>query len=169
MRFAGITVRSNTLLWAAVVLLTLLMQWVALFYQHVLGYYPCLVCVHVRLWVAAMLLIGIVGLLTRNSRPAQIGVWLLLLAATAGFAERCWHTFAVERGWIVGSCEFELGMPAWFAVDQWMPWAFQPGGACGYTPEMLFGVTMAETLLAVAAVSMALALVGLMRLLRHGL
>lgn len=166
MQIAGRTLHTNTLLWMIFILSTLFMEWVALFYQHVLSYYPCLVCVHVRLWVAGMLLAALLGLFTRASRRLQLLSWALLLAATAGFAERSWHTYAVERGWYVGSCEFELGMPAWFAVDRWMPWAFQPGGACGYTPEMLFGITMAQALLVVAAVSVALALTGLVRCVR---
>jgi len=163
MRIAGKTLRSNTLLWSLIILLTAFMLWVALFYQHVLQYYPCLVCVHVRLWVTAMLLIGVLGLLSRQRRRLQRVLWILQLGATAGFAERCWHTYAVERGWYVGSCEFELGMPPWFAVDQWLPWAFQPGGACGYTPEMLLGVTMAEALLVTAVMMLVLGAVGLVR------
>lgn len=169
MQPAGRKPDTNTVLWVVVILATAVMQWVALFYQHALGYYPCLVCVHVRLWVTAMLLAGLLGLFTRKSRPMQIAAWSLLLVATVGFAERCWHTFAVEQGWVVASCEFELQMPSWFAVDQWMPWAFQPGGACGSTPEMLSGVSMAEALLVAAVLAFGVALGGLIRLLRHGL
>jgi disulfide bond formation protein DsbB len=40
-------------------------------------------------------------------------------------------------------------MPDWFAVDRWMPWLFEVRNLCSFTPEMLFGFSMAETLMAV--------------------
>ncbi|MFC6670264.1 hypothetical protein [Marinobacterium aestuariivivens] len=40
----------------------------------------------------------------------------------------------------------DSGLPAWFAPDQWWPWMFEIWEPCGYTPEMPFGITMAEAL-----------------------
>jgi Disulfide bond formation protein DsbB. len=42
-------------------------------------------------------------------------------------------------------------MPDWFAVDRWMPWLFEVRNLCSFTPEMLFGLSMAETLMGVGA------------------
>ncbi|HEY9052592.1 MAG TPA: disulfide bond formation protein B, partial [Gammaproteobacteria bacterium] len=47
----------------------------------------------------------------------------------------------------------------WFAIDKWFPQVFGVWTSCGYTPELLFGITMAEGLL---IISMVLALISLM-------
>jgi len=54
-------------------------------------------------------------------------------------------------------------MPDWFAVDQWFPSLFEVRNLCSYTPDMLFGTSMAEGLLLIALptalISLALAFV----------
>jgi disulfide bond formation protein DsbB len=40
----------------------------------------------------------------------------------------------------------DSGLPGWFALDVWFPKLFKVWEPCGYTPELLFGVTMAEGL-----------------------
>jgi disulfide bond formation protein DsbB len=68
-----------------------------------------------------------------------------------GLVERSWNVLAVERGWTFGNCEMDLGMPAWFALDKWVPSLFEVQTSCGYTPLIMFNVTMAEVLLLVSA------------------
>lgn len=79
----------------------------------------------------------------------------------AGVTERAYQLLGTERGWTFGSCDFDLGLPHWLALQEWFPAMFKVWEACGYTPELLFGVTMAEGLLALssslALVSLALA------------
>jgi len=68
----------------------------------------------------------------------------------AGFLERSWRVLAVERGWIFGDCDINLGMPEWFALDKWIPTLFEVQTACGYTPLIIFGITMAEMLVVIS-------------------
>ena len=56
----------------------------------------------------------------------------------------------MERGWVFGDCTMELGMPAWLALDKWAPTIFEVQTSCGYTPLILFNITMAETLLVIS-------------------
>jgi disulfide bond formation protein DsbB len=44
----------------------------------------------------------------------------------------------------------ELGMPAWFALDKWLPQIFEVQTSCGYSPLILFDITMAEALLVIS-------------------
>jgi disulfide bond formation protein DsbB len=64
-----------------------------------------------------------------------------------GLVERSWQVLAVERGWVFGNCEMDLGMPTWFALDKWIPSLFEVQTSCGYTPLILFDISMAEVLL----------------------
>jgi disulfide bond formation protein DsbB len=41
----------------------------------------------------------------------------------------------------------DLGLPSWLALDSWFPAVFQVQTTCGYTPELLFGISMAEALI----------------------
>ena len=122
----------------------------ALYYQYVLDYPPCVLCIHVRIWVAALVLVGFVGVATRTVTYARIATNLATLCCSIGLAERSWQTLAVERGWGEGSCDMESGLSSWFALDQWIPWLFEVQTPCGYTPEILLGITMAESLIIVS-------------------
>ena len=126
------------------------MEAIALFYQYRLDYWPCVLCIHVRIWVLALILTAVLGFFSRRRQR------LLLLAHAAtvviglGLLERSWKLLGVERGTLEGSCSMDSGLPPWFALDQWFPWLFKVWEPCGYTPELLFGITMAEALVALS-------------------
>jgi disulfide bond formation protein DsbB len=75
-----------------------------------------------------------------------------------GFVERSWQTLAIERGWIFGDCNMDAGLPHWFQLDQWFPLVFEVKVACGYTPFMLFNISMAEILMVISALLLGLSL-----------
>ena len=49
-----------------------------------------------------------------------------------------------------------LGLPSWAAVDRWMPWLFEVQEPCGVTPFVIGRISMAEVLMANAAISLLL-------------
>ena len=124
---------------------------VALYYQYGLGDEPCQVCIHARLWVVALTLIALIMQITPRITLVLVLGNLGVLIAGAGLFERARYLYRLENGIGDGSCQFQLGMPNWFAVDRWMPWLFEVRNLCSFTPEMLLGVSMAETLMAVGA------------------
>jgi protein dithiol:quinone oxidoreductase len=137
--------------WLAMILLGLTVEGIALYYQYELGYGPCVLCVHIRLWLAGFILICVLGFLgcgwTLTRKLAQ----LLGFVAMLGMLERSWTTLGVERGWIEGSCSMESGLPAWLTPEKWLPEVFEIWEPCGYTPEMPLGFTMAEVLVVFSA------------------
>lgn len=136
--------------WLALLSLGLAMEIGALLYQYVLDTPPCVICIHVRLWVLAMLVIAILGLIVNHRPYLNAFSHLLMLGVMAGMLERSWQLLGTERGFIVADCNFNLGLPAWFVPDRWLPSVFEAQASCGYTPELLFGVTMAEFLLVIS-------------------
>lgn len=92
---------------------------------------------------------------------------ILLTLVAAGFTYTSYQLLGTERGFIAGACNFDLGLPDWFAVEQWIPWLFRVETSCGYTPEVAFGITMAEALMVVSVamfiVSIVVALASLLR------
>ena len=152
--------------WLSLALFGVSLLGVALYYQYALGDEPCQVCIHARLWVVAFTFIAIVMLVTPQISPLRVVGNLGVLIAGAGLFERARYLYRLENGIGDGSCQFQLGMPDWFALDRWMPWLFEVRNLCSFTPEMLFGLSMAETLMVLAigiALLAALALAGGLR------
>ncbi|WP_286237240.1 disulfide bond formation protein B [Neptuniibacter halophilus] len=134
--------------WLTLILLAAGMEAIALYYQYVLDYGPCVLCIHIRIWIFGLLLVAIPGLFGRKHSGLSKLTHLLTLVTGIGLLERSWQTLAVERGWVIDSCSMDSGLPDWFALDSWLPAVFEPWEPCGYTPELLFRITMAEGLVA---------------------
>ena len=140
--------------WLAILVTGLSLDAVALYYQYALDYYPCVLCIHVRIWVLGFVLVALLALFVRSFRYLRTLMHGLTVVLSIGLLERAWMLFGIERGTVEGSCSFESGLPAWFALDQWFPALFKVWEACGYTPELLFGVTMAESLVLLGAAAL---------------
>jgi disulfide bond formation protein DsbB len=132
--------------WAGLILTALTMEGVALFYQYRLDYWPCVLCIHVRVWLLGLILAGGLGLLGRHLRGLLVLAQILVAVVGAGILERSLKLLGTERGTFEGSCAMESGLPAWFALDQWLPFMFKVMEPCGYTPELFSGITIAEAL-----------------------
>ena len=137
--------------WAVVAALGFMLLAVALYYQYALGDEPCQVCIHARLWVVAFTLIALIVLVMPQTSLVRVAGNVGVIISGAGLFERARYLYRLENGIGDGSCQFQLGMPDWFAVDRWMPWLFEVRNLCSFTPEMLFGLSMAETLMGVGA------------------
>ena len=72
---------------------------------------------------------------------------LCVFATAVALTERSYQLLGTERGFLFGDCGFTSGLPAWFAIEEWLPWLYRIETSCGYTPEIVFGITMAETLM----------------------
>ena len=136
--------------WLTIALFGIALLGVALYYQYALGDEPCQVCIHARLWVVAFTLIALVMLITPQIKILRILGNGGVLIAGVGLTERARYLYRLETGMVDGSSQFQLGMPDWFAVDRWMPWLFEVRNLCSFTPEMLLGLSMAETLMGLA-------------------
>lgn len=136
--------------WLFLVLFGLALEAAGLYYQYALDEWPCVLCIHVRILVLAFVLLAALALAFTGSTAAMRlmhGINSIIMAA---LAERSWQVLAVERGWVFGDCAMELGAPSWFAIDKWLPQVFEVQTACGYSPLILFDITMAEALLVIS-------------------
>ena len=143
------TLATSSLYWWLLLLGGIAFESVALFYQHVLDYGPCPLCIHVRIGVASFMLVSIVALLFRN-----IAWWrfshLLNIVIMGWLTERAYLLLGTERGFVYIECGVDSGLPSWFALDQWFPPLFAVMESCGYTPLLPLGISMAEALMALS-------------------
>jgi disulfide bond formation protein DsbB len=133
--------------WLALLALAVLFEATALYFQYALDYGPCVLCIHVRMLVAGLMLVSLLGFALYRTRSGSIVAHLFSIVVLAGIVQRAYLLLGIERGFVEGECSVELGLPAWLPLDQWFPLMFQVHAACGYTPVMPMGVTMAELLL----------------------
>lgn len=119
----------------------------ALYFQYVRDELPCTLCIQVRLWVTLFIIVSFMGLLSRKHKLVNPLVQFSIVLIAAALVERSYQLLGTERGFIFSNCGVDLGLPAWFAIDQWLPWLFRVETSCGYTPIIAFNITMAESLM----------------------
>jgi len=136
--------------WALLILAGIALEAGALYFQYALDEWPCVLCIHVRILVLGFILIASLAIFFTQSPAAMRLFHGLNSLLMAWLVERSWQVLAVERGWVFGDCAMDLGMPSWFALDKWLPSVFEVQTACGYSPLILFDITMAESLLVIS-------------------
>ena len=143
--------------WGGIALFGISVLLVALYYQYARDEWPCVLCIHARIWVLGVTLIAAIGYFVRHIQPMNVLAQGLIVWMAAGLLERSLLLLGTERGTVFGACNMDSGLPAWFALDKWFPWVFEVQASCGYTPELWPGFTMAEALVGIAVVLMVLA------------
>ncbi len=145
-------ISRSPLYWLTYIVGGLSLLVVALIYQYVFEELPCVVCIQIRLWISLLILVAVMGLILRKYFVGNMLSQLAVVFVAAGLIERSYLLLGTEKGFVFADCGFNAGLPAWFAIEQWLPWLFQVEASCGYTPELLFGVTMAEALMVMSVV-----------------
>ncbi len=141
----------------------------ALYFQFVREELPCLMCIQVRLLLSLLIIVSLAGLLFRGNRVVSATAHLSVVLIAVGLTERAYQLLGTERGFVFGDCGFSLGLPSWFMIEEWLPWLYRVETACGYTPEVIFGITMAEALMVISVVLLLISLsvcLGYLALLR---
>lgn len=141
------TIANSSWFWILNIIGGLFLLVVAVYFQHVHNELPCVLCVQIRMWVSLLVVISTMVLFFHKYRlPNIIGHISIFLIAIA-LTERSYQLLGTERGFIFSDCGFTSGLPTWFAIEEWLPWLYRIETSCGYTPEVLFGITMAEALM----------------------
>lgn len=149
--------------WTAVIVISTGLIAGALYFQFAQNKYPCELCIYTRVWIVAIALVAVAGLVMRKT------VWPLRLLVAAelllsiGLATVVWDLLGLEYGFgAPGDCSINPDFWAWAPLDAWLPVLFEVQGPCMATPTVLFGLSMADALAVVTClfiVSFALALV----------
>lgn len=137
----------STWFWLAIAGICFALDAGALFYQHVLEVYPCELCIYVRVWVLAIMLLSLMALVVKHFAPGALIFSLAGLALSIGLAKETYNLLAIEYDFGTGgACSFFANFPSWAPLDKWLPSMFQVQELCAATPDVLFGISMAEAL-----------------------
>ena len=118
-----------------------------MYFQYIREEPPCLMCIQVRLLLSLLIFIAVFGLLSRRHPLMNVLANISTVLVALSMSERAYQLLGTERGFVFSDCGFDLGLPAWLALDEWLPWLFRVQTTCGYTPEIVFGITIAESLM----------------------
>jgi disulfide bond formation protein DsbB len=156
--------------WLFLIALGVALLAIALYYQYVLDYPPCVLCIHVRMLTAAFIVVAVIMLWANRFGVARLAGHIVTTAIMAWLAQRSWQLLATERGWTFGDCDMLSGLPAWIPIEKWFPFLFAIHEPCGYTPDLPLGLTMAEALVgiffsltAIGVILMVITIAALMR------
>ena len=133
--------------WLVYIAGSLLLMVAAMYFQYIREEPPCLMCIQVRMLLLLLILIAVIGLLTRRHPLINVLANISTVLVAVSMSERAYQLLGTERGFVFSDCGFDLGLPAWLALDEWLPWLFRVETTCGYTPEIVFGITIAESLM----------------------
>jgi disulfide bond formation protein DsbB len=145
-------VTRSPLFWVVIFLICTIMEGTALYYQYVLDYYPCVLCVQIRACIGIIMIAALIGIFGSTWRPSRTIAHLTGLFGSGLMLERSYQTLGVEKGFIDGSCSLTSGFPSWIPLNEVWPAVFEPLESCGYTPLLPLGISMAEALVAAAVI-----------------
>ena len=140
-------IQQGHVYWLVYIAGSLLLMAAAMYFQYIREEPPCLMCIQVRLLLSLLILVAVIGLLTRRHPLMNLLANISTVLVALSMSERAYQLLGTERGFVFSDCGFDLGLPAWLALDEWLPWLFRVETTCGYTPEIAFGVTIAESLM----------------------
>ena len=133
--------------WLVYIAGSLLLIAAALYFQYVREELPCLMCIQVRMLLSLLIILAVIGLSTMKYPLVNALANMTTVIVAVSMSERAYQLLGTERGFVFSDCGFDLGLPAWLALDEWLPWLFRVETSCGYTPEIVFGITIAESLM----------------------
>lgn len=142
---------ENRWAWLAVIVICLSLEGGALFFQEVLHYYPCELCIYTRVWMTSLVLTSIVALVLLRYLWARRLLIVVQLVFTFLLARVTWKLLGFEYGWGEdGACSLVANFPSWLPLDTWFPVLFKVQDSCAATPLVIGSLSMADGLLVTA-------------------
>jgi disulfide bond formation protein DsbB len=60
---------EQNLYWIFLILVGLSMEAAGLYYQYVLDEWPCVLCIHIRIWILGFVVVAILAILLKRFKP----------------------------------------------------------------------------------------------------
>ncbi|WP_018013851.1 disulfide bond formation protein B [Teredinibacter turnerae] len=133
--------------WLTVIAVCVGLEAGALYFQEIVGLYPCELCIYTRVWLTGMALVALIGIFVRGfTWPRRLAL-LALFGLTLALCRTTWKLLGIDYGFgNDGACSLVANFPSWAPLDQWWPMLFMIQDACSATPEVMFGLSMADGL-----------------------
>jgi len=137
--------------WALTLAVCVVLEAWAIYFQLVLEYFPCELCIYTRIWLSMIAAVAVAGLLLYRFATARKILLFLQLLATAGLCYITWRLLGVDYGFgPPTACTIETVFPSWARLDHVWPLMFEVLDSCQATPIVVWGLSMADGLTGVS-------------------
>lgn len=155
--------------WFFLVLSCIMFEGIALYFQHVMGLVPCVMCIYERIALLGILFAGILGLFgNRYAILRWLAILIWLISAFKGLMLSLKHQDYQINPSPWNQCEFKVDFPQTLPLDKWLPEFFSPGSVnCSENQWEMFGFSMAQWLIFMFAVYLVFAVITLMSQFKH--
>ncbi|MFC3023448.1 disulfide bond formation protein DsbB [Vibrio zhugei] len=141
------TISRQRLPWLLLFAFVVFFEGCALFFQHVLGLAPCVMCIYERI---AMLGIGgaaLIGAIAPNNRVFRwVGLLLWGGCTYKGVRLALEHVNLQFHPSPFTTCDRFVTLPSWLPLNDWMPWMFKAYGDCGDIVWQFLSLSMPQWL-----------------------
>lgn len=125
----------------------LLLEFIALNFQYIMGLEPCVMCVYQRAAVAGIMISALPAMIAPKLIVARILSYVIWLTSSIwGLIIAFEHVQMQnpENFMLAMSCDVYPNFPSWFAIHQWFPNIFEARGTCGDIDWIFLGYSMPQ-------------------------
>ncbi|MGF1739792.1 disulfide bond formation protein DsbB [Vibrio profundum] len=141
--------------WALLLLISIGFEACALYFQHVKGLAPCVMCVYERVAMFGIVFAALIGLLKPSLSVIR---WLGLLvwggSAYQGLMLSIQHVNFQLNPSPFDTCSLFTEFPAWLPLNDWLPSVFAASGECSDISWTFLSLTMPQWLVIVFAANL---------------
>ncbi len=152
--------------WLSLAAVATIFELIALYFQHVMGLAPCIMCIYQRTAVLGVVFAGLLGAIAPKQlivRLMAYGLWAF--SAIKGLMLALEHVKIQVTQSPFFSCEFRPNFTHTIPVDEWIPFFFKADGDCASISWTFLNWSMSQWMVVVfAAFCVSLAIVVLNRL-----
>lgn len=124
----------------------------ALYFQHVNGLQPCVMCIYQRTAVVGIMLSGLLVLLVNHGITRMLGFAGWAVSSIWGFLIASEHYEILHSHSLFASCEIVPNFPSFMPLYKWLPAIFEAKGDCLDDGWRMFSLGMAEWMMVIFAV-----------------
>ncbi len=137
--------------WLLLALTALALELVALWFQHVMGLKPCVMCIYERCALFGVMGAGIVGAIAPKSPLRWAGLAIWIYSAWEGARLSYEHTMIQLHPNPFTTCDFAARFPSWLPLDKWLPSVFVASGDCAERSWTFLTLSMPQWMIVVFA------------------
>ncbi|MGS2720361.1 disulfide bond formation protein DsbB [Paraglaciecola aestuariivivens] len=143
--------------WGILFASALILEIIALYFQHAMGLEPCIMCIYQRTAVFGVLFAAIPAMLINNIITRILGFVGWGVSAIWGLRIAIEHVdIQTAANPFFATCEFEPNFPSWAPLHEWLPNIFAATGDCGDLNWSFLDMSMPQWMIVIFAIYTAL-------------
>jgi len=144
--------------WLLLALTALALELTALWFQHVMGLKPCVMCIYERNALFGVMGAGLIGAIAPKTPLRLVALALWLYSAWQGLRLSYEHTMIQLHPNPFTTCDFAARFPSGLPLDKWLPSVFLASGDCAERSWTFLTFSMPQWMIVVFAAYLLVAL-----------